>query len=33
VESVIARLRMPQVPALLTGALLFCGFGFLLLVR
>lgn len=33
VESVMARLRLSQVPALLTGALLFCGFGFLLLVR
>jgi formate hydrogenlyase subunit 4 len=33
VESVMARLRMRQVPYLLMGALLFCGFGFLLLVR
>jgi formate hydrogenlyase subunit 4 len=33
VESVTARLRMRRVPYLLTGALLFCGFGFLLLVR
>ncbi len=33
VESVMARLRMRQVPYFLMGALLFCGFGFLLLVR
>lgn len=33
VESIMARLRMKQVPYLLTGGLLFCGFGFLLLVR
>jgi len=33
VESVTARLLMRRVPYLLTGALLFCGFGFLLLVR
>ena len=33
VESIMARLRMRQVPYLLMGALLFCGFGFLLLVR
>jgi hypothetical protein len=29
----MARLRMRQVPYFLMGALLFCGFGFLLLVR
>jgi formate hydrogenlyase subunit 4 len=33
VESVTARLLLRRVPYLLTGALLFCGFGFLLLVR
>jgi formate hydrogenlyase subunit 4 len=33
VESVMARLRMPRVPYLLTGALLLCGSGFVLLVR
>jgi len=33
VESVMARLLMRRVSYLLTGALLFCGFGFLLLVR
>ncbi|MBI5506456.1 MAG: NADH-quinone oxidoreductase subunit H [Deltaproteobacteria bacterium] len=33
VESIMARLLMRRVPYLLTGALLFCGFGFLLLVR
>ncbi len=33
VESVMARLRMRHVPDLLVGALLFCGFGFILLVR
>lgn len=33
VESVTARLLMRRVPYLLTGALLSCGFGFLLLVR
>ncbi|MCC7261516.1 MAG: NADH-quinone oxidoreductase subunit H [Candidatus Latescibacteria bacterium] len=32
-ESVMARLQMRHVPYLLTAALLFCGFGFLLLVR
>lgn len=33
VESVMARLPMRQVPYLLVGALLFCGFGFILLIR
>ncbi len=33
VESVMARLQMRQVPYLLVGALLFCGFGFILLIR
>ncbi|MHC1701941.1 MAG: respiratory chain complex I subunit 1 family protein [Humidesulfovibrio sp.] len=33
VESVRARLPMPQVPYLLLAAMLSCGFGFLLLVR
>jgi formate hydrogenlyase subunit 4 len=33
VESVMARLRMCHVPYLLVGALLFCGFGFVLLIR
>ena len=33
VESVMARLQMRHVPYLLIGALLFCGFGFLLLAR
>jgi formate hydrogenlyase subunit 4 len=33
VESVMARLRMRRVPYLLTGALLLCGSGFVLLVR
>ena len=33
VESVMARLQMKHVPYLLTGAMLFCGLGFLLLVR
>ncbi len=33
VESVMARLLMRRVTYLLTGAMLFCGFGFLLLVR
>lgn len=33
VESVMARLRMQHVPYLLVAAILFCGFGFLLLVR
>ncbi|MFH0907789.1 MAG: NADH-quinone oxidoreductase subunit H [bacterium] len=33
VESVMARLQMRHVPYLLISALLFCGFGFLLLVR
>jgi formate hydrogenlyase subunit 4 len=33
VESVMARLRMRLIPYLLISALLFCGFGFILLVR
>ena len=33
VESIIARLRMRHVPGLLVAALLFCGFGFILLLR
>ena len=33
VESVVARLSMRRVPYLLVAAMLFCGFGFLLLVR
>lgn len=33
VESVMARLRMLHVPYLLIAAILFCGFGFILLVR
>jgi formate hydrogenlyase subunit 4 len=33
VESVMARLQMQRVPYLLIGAMLLCGFGFLLLVR
>jgi len=33
VESIIARLRMRHVPGLLIAALLFCGFGFILLMR
>jgi len=33
VESVMARLRMRRVPYLLTGALLLCGSGFILLAR
>ena len=33
VESVLARLQMRHVPYLLVGALLFCGFGFILLIR
>lgn len=33
VESVVARLAMRRVPHLLVAAMLFCGFGFLLLVR
>jgi formate hydrogenlyase subunit 4 len=33
VESVMARLRMRRVPYLLTGALLLCGSGFVLLAR
>ena len=33
VESVMARLRMCHIPYLLISALLFCGFGFILLVR
>jgi formate hydrogenlyase subunit 4 len=33
VESVMARLQMRHVPHLLVAALLFCGFGFILLVR
>jgi len=32
-ESLMARLQMRHVPYLLTAAMLFCGFGFLLLVR
>lgn len=33
VESVVARVRMKHVPHLLIAAVLFCGFGFVLLVR
>jgi formate hydrogenlyase subunit 4 len=33
VESVMARLQMRHVPYLLIAAMLFCGFGFILLVR
>lgn len=33
VESVMARLQMRHVPYLLISAILFCGFGFILLVR
>jgi formate hydrogenlyase subunit 4 len=33
VESVMARLQMRHVPHLLIAAILFCGFGFVLLVR
>jgi formate hydrogenlyase subunit 4 len=33
VESVMARLQMRHVTYLLVGALLFCGFGFILLIR
>lgn len=33
VESIMARLRMQHIPGLLIAALLFCGFGFILLVR
>lgn len=33
VESVMARLQMKHVPTLLIGALLFCAFGFFLLLR
>jgi len=33
VESIMARLRMCHIPGLLIAALLFCGFGFILLVR
>ena len=33
VESVMARLRLRHVPYLLVAAVLFCGFGFILLVR
>jgi len=33
VESIRARLQMRHVPYLLVGALLFCGFGFILLIR
>lgn len=33
VESVMARLKMQHIPYLLIAALLFCGFGFILLVR
>lgn len=32
-ESVMARLRMQRVPYMLVAAVLFCGFGFLLLMR
>ncbi len=33
VESIMARLRMCHIPGLLIAALLFCGFGFILLMR
>jgi formate hydrogenlyase subunit 4 len=33
VESIMARLQMRSVPYLLVGAVLFCGFSFILLVR
>jgi formate hydrogenlyase subunit 4 len=33
VESAMARLQMRHVPYLLIAAILFCGFGFILLVR
>ena len=33
VESVMARLQMRHIPYLLTAAMLFCAFGFILLVR
>ncbi len=33
VESIMARLQMRHVPYLLVGAMLFCGFGFILLIR
>jgi formate hydrogenlyase subunit 4 len=33
IESVMARLQMRHVPYLLIAAMLFCGFGFILLVR
>jgi formate hydrogenlyase subunit 4 len=33
VESIMARLQMRHVPYLLIAAMLFCGFGFILLVR
>ena len=33
VESVMARLQMKHVPYLLISALLFCAFGFILLIR
>ncbi len=33
VESIMARLQMRHVPFLLVGAMLFCGFGFVLLIR
>jgi formate hydrogenlyase subunit 4 len=33
VESVMARLQMRHVPHLLIAAILFCGFGFVLLLR
>jgi len=33
VESIMARLRMRHIPGLLIAALLFCGFGFILLMR
>ncbi len=33
IESIMARLRMRHIPSLLIAALLFCGFGFILLLR
>jgi formate hydrogenlyase subunit 4 len=33
VESIMARLRMCHIPGMLVAAVLFCGFGFILLVR
>ncbi len=33
VESIMARLRMCHIPGLLIAAMLFCGFGFILLMR